>query len=65
MDWLTDVLRSLERFSEIPLYLIGETTVAVGTVSRAPNEQGIEMPFSQRGPHLKNGSLELRQVPCN
>ncbi len=65
MDWLTDVLRSLESFSEIPLYSIGETTVTAGTVSRATNEQGIEMPFSQQGPHLKNGSLELRQVPFN
>ncbi|MDH5739831.1 MAG: mechanosensitive ion channel [Nitrospira sp.] len=32
MDWLTDLLRPLIQFSQIPLYSIGDTTITLGTV---------------------------------
>lgn len=63
MDWVTDFLRPLERFSQIPVCSIGETTVTVGTVSRAFNEQGIEIPFPQRDLHIKSGTLNVSRAP--
>ncbi|MDH4300744.1 MAG: mechanosensitive ion channel [Nitrospira sp.] len=32
MDWLTDLLRPLIQFSQIPLYSIGDTTITLGTL---------------------------------
>jgi len=32
MDWLTDLLRPLIQFSQIPLYSLGDTTITLGTL---------------------------------
>jgi small-conductance mechanosensitive channel len=32
MDWLSDLLQPLDKFSHIPLYAVGDTTITFGTV---------------------------------